>query len=90
MTASGPNQSKSFRVLQHITDTAERNAERNAAELVASGPAELQAPHYARTLGPNEGNQTKSSLYNGTRMNFGQGELDEKTSIAYQSQIFDH
>lgn len=65
-TSGGPNQSKSFRVLQHITDTAERlstASPSSSAALVSSEPAELHEPHYARALGPADGNQYKSSNY---------------------------
>lgn len=51
---STPNQSKSFRVLQQITDTMKIDP----AELCAlHKPAELQQAHYARPLGPNDMNE---------------------------------
>lgn len=61
-TSGGPNQSKSFRVLQHITDTAERMST-NSPVAISSDQAELHEPHYARALGPADGNQYKSSQY---------------------------
>lgn len=51
---STPNQSKSFRVLQQITDTMKTDP----AEISAlNKPAELQQAHYARPLGPNDMNE---------------------------------
>lgn len=51
---STPNQSKSFRVLQQITDTMKMNPNETAA---FAQPAELHQPHYSRELGPNDMNE---------------------------------
>lgn len=51
---STPNQSKSFRVLQQITDTMKVDPNEVAAY---SQPAELHQPHYSRELGPNDMNE---------------------------------
>lgn len=48
-----PNQSKSFRVLQKITDTYNDDPYQNGSDQ----PAELQQPHYSRPLGPNDMNE---------------------------------
>ena len=51
---SGPNQSKSFKVLQRITDSIPNEPVVNYNE-----PAELQQPHYARPLGPENMNENQ-------------------------------
>ncbi|XP_055302930.1 uncharacterized protein LOC129568711 [Sitodiplosis mosellana] len=48
---STPNQSKSFRVLQQITDTMKVDPNETAA------PAELHQPHYSRPLGAQDMNE---------------------------------
>lgn len=48
---STPNQSKSFRVLQQITDTMKMDPQEYKK------PAELHQPHYSRPLGPNDMNE---------------------------------
>lgn len=53
--SSGPNQSKSFRVLQKITDTMKDEP----LEVYDDQPAELQQPHYARPLGPADMNENQ-------------------------------
>lgn len=47
---SAPNQSKSFRVLQKITDHETENA---------NMPAELQGPQYSKPLGPADMNENQ-------------------------------
>lgn len=51
---STPNQSKSFRVLQQITDTMKVDPNETAA---LGRPAELHQPHYSRELGPDNMNE---------------------------------
>lgn len=51
---STPNQSKSFRVLQQITDTMKVDPDESVA---LSKPAELHQPQYSRPLGPNDMNE---------------------------------
>lgn len=51
---STPNQSKSFRVLQQITDTMKSDPTESVA---LNKPAELHQPHYSRPLGPNDMNE---------------------------------
>lgn len=46
---TAPNQSKSFRVLQQITDTL-----KNDFDVDDGQPAELQQPQYSRPLGPDD------------------------------------
>lgn len=50
-----PNQSKSFRILQKMTDTI---ADGQTSE-EDTGPAELQQPHYSRPLGPADMNENQ-------------------------------
>lgn len=50
-----PNQSKSFRVLQQITDTLKHDPIDNDV----SHGAELQQPHYSRTIGQNDINENQ-------------------------------
>ncbi|XP_031619249.1 uncharacterized protein LOC116338259 [Contarinia nasturtii] len=52
--STAPNQSKSFRVLQQITDTMKMDPNESAA---LNKPAELHQPHYSRPLGPNDMNE---------------------------------
>lgn len=49
-----PNQSKSFRVLQQITDTMKMDPNESVA---LNKPAELHQPHYSRPLGQNDMNE---------------------------------
>lgn len=49
-----PNQSKSFRVLQQITDTMNMDPDESVA---LKKPAELHQPQYSRPLGPNDMNE---------------------------------
>lgn len=49
-----PNQSKSFRVLQQITDTMKMDPNETTA---LQQPAELHQPHYSRPLGPQDMNE---------------------------------
>lgn len=51
---STPNQSKSFRVLQQITDTIKNDPNETVA---LSQPAEFHQPQYSRPLGPNDMNE---------------------------------
>lgn len=51
---STPNQSKSFRVLQQITDTVPLDKDEKVA---LTKPAELHQPHFSRPLGPNDMNE---------------------------------
>lgn len=50
-----PNQSKSFRVLQKITDTYNNDP----YDIDTVQAAELQQPHYSRPLGPNDMNENQ-------------------------------
>lgn len=50
---NGPNQSKSFKILQKITDTNIEN------EIQDDQPMVYQQPHYARPLGPNDMNENQ-------------------------------
>lgn len=49
-----PNQSKSFRVLQQITDTMKMDPDESVA---LKKPAELHQPHFSRPLGQNDMNE---------------------------------
>jgi hypothetical protein len=56
-----PNQSRSFRVLQKITDTQGNDDvdNNNANSQQEEQPSLLQQPHYARPLGPGDMNETQ-------------------------------
>lgn len=51
---STPSQSKSFKVLQKITDTEKANPIDDSNQV-----AELQQPHYSRPLGPADMNENQ-------------------------------
>lgn len=78
---STPNQSKSFKVLQKITDTERDHEVDNSNEV-----AELQQPHYARPLGLADMNekQLRKLMLNENDRNFlKQVKNDSKINVKY-------
>lgn len=83
---STPNQSKSFRVLQQITDTMKLDPKEKVA---LSQPAELHQPHYSRPLGPNDMNEhqlRKIQLNDQSNYHFS----NSKKNCAIHMNSFDH
>lgn len=63
MNAIGqPNQSRSFKILQQITDTLENESDDNSSETrseTTEEPMQEQKPSYSRPLGPQDMNESQ-------------------------------
>lgn len=70
-----PNQSKSFRVLQQITDTMKMDPNESIA---LKKPAELHQPHYARPLGQNDMNEQQMR-----KMKLNEGTLESNKNLSF-------
>ena len=56
-----PNQSRSFKILQHVTNTLTDDSDENEAEQqrIDNEPMREQKPLYSRPLGPDELNENQ-------------------------------
>lgn len=56
-----PNQSRSFKILQHVTNTFDEESDENETEQrkIDNEPMQEQRPLYSRPLGPDEMNDTQ-------------------------------